>query len=140
MKTCTKCGKTKEYSCFNKGNGYKDGYITHCKDCRNKRRQERGRTDTCPIKAREYRIRKMYGVEPEHYKLMHDRVGGKCELCGIEEKHAAKGRLCIDHNHQTGEVRGLLCSNCNAGLGGLGDNIERLKKAITYLEERGSYG
>jgi hypothetical protein len=97
-------------------------------------------SDYHPGRAREARLRKLYDVEPEHYKLMYERCGGRCELCGVEEAQAPKKRLCVDHNHETEEVRGLLCSTCNAGLGGLGDSVERLTKAITYLKERGSYG
>ena len=140
MKVCTKCNEMKDYSFFSRGKAYKDGYLTHCKPCRNKHRQAKGRRDYHPGRARDARLRKMYGVEPEHYKLMYDRAEGKCELCGIEEAQAPKKRLCVDHNHDTEEVRGLLCSSCNAGLGGLGDSVERLEKAITYLKERGSYG
>jgi hypothetical protein len=58
---------------------------------------------------------------------------GACDLCGKQADN-----LHIDHDHSTGQVRGVLCSSCNTGLGKLGDTIEGLQRAITYLE-RGRY-
>lgn len=65
-----------------------------------------------------------------------DLKENKCEICGEKEN---KKKLCIDHNHETGELRGILCSKCNSALGLFKDNIENLKKAIEYLETKGSY-
>lgn len=58
---------------------------------------------------------------------------GFCENCGRHEKEFAK-RLHLDHCHKTGKFRGWLCSECNTGLGKLGDDIGSLRKAIAYLE------
>lgn len=57
-----------------------------------------------------------------------------CEVCG-----SSTGKMCIDHNHTTGEIRGVLCSPCNTALGHAGDNPVRLRALATYLEERGTY-
>lgn len=64
----------------------------------------------------------------EEYELIR-----ACEVCGSEN------RLCIDHNHTTGEGRGVLCSGCNTALGLAGDNAQRLRALADYLDERGSY-
>jgi hypothetical protein len=64
---------------------------------------------------------------------------GCCAICGVHQDNVTK-RFSVDHNHSTGKVRGLLCQNCNAGLGNFMDDISNLKSAIEYLEERGSYG
>lgn len=69
----------------------------------------------------------------EKYNDMVLSVGGRCEICGIHES-SVKIRLAIDHNHKTGEIRGLLCSYCNRGIGWLKDDIQVLKKAIKYLQ------
>jgi hypothetical protein len=59
--------------------------------------------------------------------------------CGICKKHISealltrKSNLCVDHDHKTGKIRGLLCDNCNRGIGLLGDNIDILRNAIGYL-------
>jgi hypothetical protein len=56
-----------------------------------------------------------------------------CKICGKPETAINKKYLCIDHDHGTLKVRGLLCDNCNKGLGCFKDDIEALKKAIEYL-------
>lgn len=73
-----------------------------------------------------------YGITYETYLSMLEEQGGVCAVCS-----APPGRrvLCVDHNHETGRVRGLLCSNCNAGIGMLGDDPDRLESAITYLKD-----
>ncbi len=62
-----------------------------------------------------------------------------CSVCTITELKYGK-TLNIDHNHSTGELRGLLCFNCNAGLGNLQDSIENLESAIQYLKETSNIG
>ena len=61
-----------------------------------------------------------------------------CKLCGEQETRTRNGvivGLVVDHDHDTGRVRGLLCSNCNVGIGYLKHNTELLRKAIAYLTE-----
>lgn len=53
----------------------------------------------------------------------------KCEVCG------RNGRICLDHNHKTGEFRGWLCMSCNSALGMVNDDIKILKKLIKYLQK-----
>lgn len=69
----------------------------------------------------------------EFYKRVYSEVGGCCMICHQPE------RLVIDHNHDTGEMRGLLCYTHNAGLGMFQDDPALLDKAATYLREKG-YG
>jgi hypothetical protein len=59
---------------------------------------------------------------------------GKCACCGIRQNELTM-RFAVDHDHDTGLIRGLLCGNCNLGIGQLGDNIEGLMKALNYLEK-----
>lgn len=68
-----------------------------------------------------------YGITKAIYTSMVDSQGGKCAICG---RIAA---LVVDHSHETGKVRGLLCSNCNSGLGFMGDNPVVLRTAADYL-------
>ena len=68
-----------------------------------------------------YRIRK-----PEYNKLCEEQ-DHKCKLCAKEKK------LYVDHCHETGQIRGLLCKDCNSALGILGDNLAGLMKAVEYL-------
>jgi hypothetical protein len=59
--------------------------------------------------------------------------GGVCAICSAPDE-SLKKRLCVDHCHTTGAVRGLLCDNCNTALGKFRDNADTLRRAITYLE------
>lgn len=72
-------------------------------------------------------IKRKYGLSKEQYEeVMKDAV---CEICGDEKK------LCIDHDHDTGKVRGVLCRTCNMGIGLLGDKYQQVLQAAKYLEE-----
>jgi hypothetical protein len=62
------------------------------------------------------------------YQRLIDKSGGRCAICENDEKD-----LVIDHDHKTGKVRGLLCRQCNSGLGMFGDSMDILKAAILYL-------
>lgn len=65
--------------------------------------------------------------------MMLDDQGGVCAICSKED--AAGKRLAVDHCHETGKVRGLLCLKCNTVLGKMNDEVNLLKKAIAYLEK-----
>lgn len=78
---------------------------------------------------------KKFGLTWDEYKTMRDSQENKCAICGSIIGDAMGNRLYVDHNHSTGKVRGLLCSDCNFGIGKFHDNIELLKNAIKYLEE-----
>ncbi len=82
-------------------------------------------------KRREWRIFKHYGLTLEEYNQMYDDCGGACEIC-----HKELDVLYIDHDHNTGRVRGLLCSQCNTGIGGLQDDVGLLLHAVRYLETK----
>lgn len=77
-------------------------------------------------------IRRTYGITLDQYNEMLEDQGGVCAICGKPDEVEGR-RMAIDHNHDTGEVRGLLCGNCNRGLGNFQDNIEMLEKAKDYL-------
>lgn len=89
--------------------------------------------------GQEYRI-KSFGILPEDYINMLNIQQNKCAICGNYETaksgpNKTTKRLAIDHCHETGKVRELLCHQCNNGLGCFRDNIENMKKAIEYLEK-----
>lgn len=82
-------------------------------------------------------LKRIYGISLDDYEAMSNAQDGKCALCG----HEARGgrgivrRLYVDHCHTTGIVRGLLCINCNTGLGSFGESTLRLSQAIDYLKK-----
>ncbi len=83
---------------------------------------------------------KQYGLTIEQYEQMEEYQDHRCKICGIHEsknaidKNGTVRRLAIDHDHNTGQIRGLLCSACNTALGSFKDSVDSLKRAILYLE------
>ena len=76
----------------------------------------------------------------EDYDKLYEEQHGQCAICGTDTPGGPGERFKVDHNHSTGEVRGLLCNNCNRGLGYLKDSPTILSKALTYLSTNGHYG
>lgn len=74
-----------------------------------------------------------YGITMDDYDAMLVAQGGRCAICPAT-RPGGRGAWHVDHNHDTGDVRGLLCSNCNRGMGLLGDDPEVLRAAAAYLE------
>lgn len=77
-----------------------------------------------------------YGITKDEYWRIFELQRRKCKVCGKEgNPHKNSNRpLVVDHSHVTGKVRGLLCRNCNSGIGLLQDNVKILKNAVKYLE------
>jgi len=104
-----------------------------CRSCENQNnsdRHKRNYRNTEKHKTASYRHRiKKYGLTVEQFEKMMEDQKGSCAICNRELP------LVIDHCHNTGKVRKLLCTPCNIGLGSFGDDIERLRKAIEYLDE-----
>ena len=72
----------------------------------------------------------------EEFMQMVETQGGVCPLCGLPfDDSVVNTRACVDHDHKTGKLRGILHDRCNVGLGIFKDDIELLKKAIVYLEK-----
>jgi hypothetical protein len=85
-----------------------------------------------PERAREKSLKKWYGITLADYNQMFEEQNGFCIICGVHQSEVNK-TFCVDHDHETGEVRGLLCDQCNKGLGHFKDNQSFLQKAIDYL-------
>lgn len=93
--------------------------------------------------ARKYR----YGLTPEQYASLSDAQGGKCAICGaapveMYSRPGARKRPChlyVDHDHETGAVRGLVCNQCNMGLGSFRSNPAFLSAAIEYLAKPATF-
>lgn len=98
-----------------------------------------------PEKQRAKRLVR-YGLTPEQYDALYDVQKGRCAICGTQKDRAGAGDvgggnvLCIDHNHSTGVIRGLLCTGCNTGLGSFGDNPDHLIAAANYLRAGEHHG
>ena len=91
---------------------------------------KKARVGTAKQARRRYRMKARHGMTPKQYEVMHKAQGGRCAICGKKSK-----RLCVDHDHKTGVLRGLLCNKCNSLLGFGRDSVEILEAAIRYLLE-----
>ena len=78
----------------------------------------------------EIRKLKVYGLTKDDYQQMLENQRGRCAICG---KEPIRRKLAVDHDHETGLIRGLLCFRCNFGLGWFQDDISRLRRAVSHL-------
>lgn len=104
-----------------------------------RRKRNRERTKAIYASSEHYRrqqksskLFKAYSITLEQYEEFSAAFDNKCHLCG--NSCASGRRLAVDHNHKTGLIRGLLCINCNKGIGNFKDDISLLEKAIEYLK------
>lgn len=109
----------------------KDGLQNECKKCTKDRHSE----PKNKARRREYawavKLREEFGMSTEDYWEMFDRQGGRCAICRAVPDWK---RLAVDHDHETGEVRGLLCNSCNCGLGFFKDDPHLVAQALMYLK------
>lgn len=98
---------------------------------------ERSRAWYAAHKDRAYtrKLRKVYGIQREDLDRLYARQGGKCAVC---LRDAPRTDLCVDHDHASGRVRGLLHKTCNSAIGLLGDSAEIATNAARYLSARGA--
>lgn len=125
-KPCIKCGIEKGLDKF-------ESKRNTCKECRNQQARDSQR-------ARTWKYRTQYGITLKDYDLLYEQQNGLCAICGTDTPGGPGERFRVDHNHETNEVRGLLCNNCNRGLGYLKDSPTILSKALAYLLTNGHYG
>jgi len=118
--TCAACGPVKVYRRERRGR-----VELTCQIAKRERRSGDKRTKEQRLRAR---LLHYYGLTLEEWHAMLISQSGRCALCcdPMKDPHT-------DHDHETGAVRGLLCSGCNTALGRLGDSIEGLERAIAYL-------
>lgn len=99
-------------------------------DYQNARRAKRG-----PDFYREANLKRAYGITQSDYERILAGQGGGCAICGNTKPNGRSRKyLHVDHCHDTGAVRGILCATCNSGLGSFSDNIGKLEKAVLYLK------
>jgi hypothetical protein len=91
---------------------------------------QRGRCASC---MREYSYNTKYGITIQDYDDMFEDQGGVCKICSLPQTNKRFNHLCVDHDHETGEVRGLLCDPCNRAIGLFKDDSRLLDKAREYL-------
>jgi len=129
-KRCTKCGVEKPLSEFYRANGNKDGFNSRCKECKSQEAKEYYKNNRAKQRDREYRTN--YKLTLSDYEQILELQKHCCALCGTNDP-GGKGRFQVDHNHESGGVRALLCHYCNIGLGHFKDDPQLLEAAAAYL-------
>lgn len=135
-KECATCKRVLPVCCFSKKANDAHLYRSSCRDCLNQKRADHYLT----------KVLERYGLTILTYQEMLEAQGGRCAICRSDgADRAAEGParyrfLRIDHYHETGSFRGLLCDKCNLGIGNFNDEPERLEAAAAYLRERPSQG
>ena len=142
-KVCKKCGYDKPISEFSiKNKNRSQPYNSRCKSCINADRREKfasgkwAKQVSEPDSHRERYLGKEYGISCDDYDAMYHYQHGRCGICGVHQNELA-GRLHVDHDHDTGDIRALLCGNCNRGLGMYQDDPFLMEIAAEYLRSHG---
>lgn len=118
MKKCSGCKIEKLESEFHRKNRNKDFLQNYCKDCG--RKAQRKNT-----------FKKVYQIDMAEYDRRVGTQFGKCLLC----QKLSSRRLCVDHDHKTGRVRGLLCRGCNTCLGWVENNSGMINRIVMYITQ-----
>jgi hypothetical protein len=159
-KACKKCGVVKSLDEFYQASGTKDGHRGECISCAkvvrrswyeanreksiaNVKQWQQDNASRLSEYRRQYNARperkramreayyqRTYGISADEFDALLEKQGGVCAICaGADPKH-------LDHDHATGAIRGILCVNCNHGLGKFFDDVELLERAVAYLRGR----
>lgn len=155
-KLCSRCQRDLPVTEFTK-RGDSDKLRSHCRACRGRytkaykaanpdraaeiqraarRRHYVSHADELRAKSRRQRFDN-YGITQDEFEALLASQGGVCAICREPEtarhQNGDVRSLAVDHDHDTGRVRGLLCTNCNQALGKFKDDAERLQRAVEYL-------
>ena len=157
MKQCSRCGEEKPTSAFSPSKQHKNGVFPWCKSCKasyqspyramqdkdaqkaymaNWKAQRDARADLRAkylMDSSVYSLKVRYGLTPKDTVAIGDVQQGVCAICKSPPTTEKRGGLHVDHDHATGQVRGLLCEKCNQGLGNFRDHPGFLEQAIAYL-------
>ena len=136
-KQCRVCQKVKGVEDFSWHDTHAGVRRTICKVC-DTARADRWSKDNPSKRAIVYRrrhLKRTFGLREEDYEEMLKAQSGGCAICARSNSGARNHRLFVDHDHRTGQIRGLLCFKCNAAIGGLDDSVSRAEKLIVYLKQ-----
>ncbi len=137
-KWCPQCEQILPAGNFHRSNATSDGLHGWCKSCRSEygKRYCQGNSSVHAKSQRRCQLRRKFGITPEDYGRMLADQKGRCAICRGKETKARRGKvidLSVDHDHETGKIRELLCHSCNVAIGHLRHNPELIDKAAAYL-------
>lgn len=126
---CSDCEHYLPLGHFSKSVALKRGYQYRCRDCKKPHQRIQN-------------LKNKYGLTVDAFEELWESVSGRCQICSdVLLRYDGKTvHYAVDHNHATGDIRGLLCPPCNKGLGHLKDSPAILTRAIKYLHDNGYYG
>lgn len=148
-KYCSKCKTTQPLTNFTKDRQAKDGYCHRCRDCSRRACREsywRNRKNRLaynkkyhkenPHVDRRNNLFRHYGITLEQYNRLLLQQKGQCVICNEKPRGNTRKtqNLYVDHDHTTGEIRGLLCPCCNSALGLVKEDVTILRRMIIYLQ------
>lgn len=156
MKICKKCGLERENNEFHRDKHNPDGLTYHCKKCRNTQyseyymknpekqkikndsqknnRKKYYRSESGIESSRKAHLKKKFNISLNEYNRLSELQNHTCAICGQKEEYYRNRVLCVDHNHNTNNIRGLLCNTCNRALGLFKEDKNNLQNAIKYLQ------
>lgn len=127
MRRCPDCGEEKPPDDFYRRRSRPQGRQHFCKECS----KARSRANHNPERKRVQHLRRTYGISLVQEQEMRERQGGACGICRTAPATH------VDHHHETGAVRGLLCNPCNVAIGLLREDIATMENAIVWLKPKG---
>jgi hypothetical protein len=133
MKYCPKCDTVKSLEEFTKAGEYKAA-TTYCTPCWRDWQSEYYHANKDRMRRKS--IARIYGITMEELEELEASHGNRCAVCKVEADTENRN-LCVDHDHDTGKVRGLLCKQCNSAAGLLGDSSQRVAALAAYLVSHG---
>lgn len=142
MKKCSGCLEEKPHEHFHKNKYSPDGRHSKCRDCKNQRSKNSyiqaklGLNEERPkgYCHRSNHLKRVYGISVAQYNELLEKQKHCCAVCGKHEDEEKKN-LAVDHNHITGEIRGLLCNYCNRRIVGRHRDGDLLRRVADYIEQ-----
>lgn len=147
MTVCSHCKQPKPDTAFGRDSRRPSGLQCWCRQCAAQAKRqwrvdnpERRKDTERRYEARNpnRHLRNRYGISLDTKRRLFERQGSRCGACGTTEpRHprlSGESGWCLDHDHATGAIRGVLCWRCNVALGYLDDSPERLRRMADYLE------
>jgi hypothetical protein len=139
-KLCNKCRIEKPLSEFYEAIDKRYGkerkiHRTVCKICDRKRKNEWDARPESMMLKREKHLKSKYGISISEYESLSKKQNHQCAICKTSTPGGRYNVFQVDHSHEDGSVRGLLCCRCNMGIGYLNEDIQYFTNAIQYLEQ-----
>lgn len=121
---CRECGEDRRDLMVNSCR-LEDGHDKICKPCNR---------PSAAARSTKWRLANLYGISHDEWVALLASQDGRCPVCTCEFSGLTSRDICVDHDHATGDVRGILCRSCNRALGFVDDSPANLRRAALYLE------